>query len=198
MSYLALCAAPFDNNDNQPNTMNEKKKNKTKTLKKVIKESRTKPNEEKISNIHDQCETDVKTEDSYEPQGMIHPANTNVKLTNVSPITTNSQSISSTSVYPQTETSDGPVTTENFTTIEGSEANNYFKQQVPYYTDMSNQPIQRKDELLNKLDKILHLLEEQKDEQSGHVTEELVLYSFLGIFIIFISDSFARAGKYMR
>lgn len=199
MSYLALCAAPFDNNDNQLNTMNEKKKNKTKTLKKVIKDSTTKPNEEKISNIHDQCETDSKTDDSYEAQSMVHPANiNNTNNTTVSPITTNSQSISSTSVYPQTETSDGPVTTENFTTIESSEANNYFKQQIPYYTDMSDQPIQRKDELLSKLDKILHLLEEQKDEQSGHVTEELVLYSFLGIFIIFISDSFARAGKYMR
>ena len=63
---------------------------------------------------------------------------------------------------------------------------------------MSEHPISSKDELLTKLDKILHLLQEHKDEQTGHVTEELVLYSFLGVFIIFIVDSFARAGKYMR
>ena len=178
----------------------KKKKNKTKTLKKVIRESTTKPNEEKISNIHNQCETDTKTDDSYQDSSIVHPENinTNINNTNVRPTATNPQSISSTSLYPQTGTSDGPVTTENFTTIESGEANNYFKQQIPYYTDMSDQPIHRKDELLSKLDKILHLLEEQKDEQSGHVTEELVLYSFLGIFIIFISDSFARAGKYMR
>ena len=55
-----------------------------------------------------------------------------------------------------------------------------------------------KDELLVKLDHILHLLEEQQDEKTGHVAEELILYSFLGIFIIFVVDSFARAGKYVR
>ena len=45
---------------------------------------------------------------------------------------------------------------------------------------------------------MIHLLEEQKNEKTGSVTEELILYSFLGIFIIFIVDSFARVGKYVR
>ena len=54
------------------------------------------------------------------------------------------------------------------------------------------------DELMAKLDHILHLLEEQQDEKTSHVMEDLILYSFLGIFIIFIVDSFARAGKYVR
>ena len=55
-----------------------------------------------------------------------------------------------------------------------------------------------KDILLQKLDHIISLLETQQDEKTGHVTEELVLYCFLGVFIIFIVDSFARAGKYVR
>ena len=55
-----------------------------------------------------------------------------------------------------------------------------------------------KDILLEKLDHIISLLESQHDEKTGHVTEELVLYCFLGVFIIFIVDSFARAGKYVR
>jgi len=54
------------------------------------------------------------------------------------------------------------------------------------------------DELLIKLDKILFLLEEQRDQRTGHVTEEVILYSFIGVFIIFVLDSFARAGKYVR
>jgi hypothetical protein len=54
------------------------------------------------------------------------------------------------------------------------------------------------DMLLQKLDHIITLLEDQHDEKTGHVTEELVLYCFLGVFIIFIVDSFARAGKYVR
>ena len=63
---------------------------------------------------------------------------------------------------------------------------------------MSEGPIANKDELMKKMEKILYLLEAQQDEKTGHVTEELILYSFLGVFIIFIVDSFARAGKYVR
>ena len=54
------------------------------------------------------------------------------------------------------------------------------------------------DLLMQKLNYMIHLLEEQQDERTNHVTEEVVLYSFLGIFIIFIVDSFARVGKYVR
>ena len=57
---------------------------------------------------------------------------------------------------------------------------------------------ENKDILLEKLDHIISLLEDQHDEKTGHVSEELVLYCFLGVFIIFIVDSFARAGKYVR
>lgn len=57
---------------------------------------------------------------------------------------------------------------------------------------------ENKDILLQKLDHIISLLEDQQDAKTGHVTEELVLYCFLGVFIIFIVDSFARAGKYVR
>ena len=79
-------------------------------------------------------------------------------------------------------------------------ANNYvgpYNQQVPYYTQMS-QKNGIKDPLLEKLNYMIHLLEEQQDEKTGHVMEELILYSFLGVFLIFIVDSFARAGKYTR
>lgn len=58
--------------------------------------------------------------------------------------------------------------------------------------------VENKDIMLQKLDRIISLLEDQHDEKTGHVTEELVLYCFLGVFIIFIVDSFARAGKYVR
>jgi hypothetical protein len=52
--------------------------------------------------------------------------------------------------------------------------------------------------LIDKLNYMINLLEEQKDEKTNNVTEEVVLYSFLGIFIIFVVDSFARVGKYVR
>jgi hypothetical protein len=54
------------------------------------------------------------------------------------------------------------------------------------------------DNIMEKLNYMINLLEENHDERTGNVTEEVVLYSFLGIFIIFIADSFARVGKYTR
>ena len=55
-----------------------------------------------------------------------------------------------------------------------------------------------KDVLMTKLNYMIHLLEEQQDEKTDNVTEELVLYLFLGVFVIFVVDSFARVGKYKR
>ena len=52
--------------------------------------------------------------------------------------------------------------------------------------------------LLQKINYMINLLEDQQDERTNNVTEEVVLYSFLGIFIIFVVDSFARVGKYVR
>jgi hypothetical protein len=54
------------------------------------------------------------------------------------------------------------------------------------------------DVLMEKLNYMINLLEEQQDERTGNVTEEVILYSFLGIFIIFVVDSFSRANKYTR
>ena len=76
--------------------------------------------------------------------------------------------------------------------------------QTQAYSNMSNSysgssnssPSQ--EALMQKLNYMIHLLEEQQDEKTNHVTEEVILYSFLGIFIIFIVDSFARVGKYVR
>jgi hypothetical protein len=59
------------------------------------------------------------------------------------------------------------------------------------------QPINN-DVLLQKLNYMIHLLEEKQDEKTNNVTEEVVLYFFIGIFIIFTVDSFARVGKYHR
>jgi hypothetical protein len=80
-------------------------------------------------------------------------------------------------------------------------ASQYYKQFAPYnYNRLSNELAGpgANEEFIEKLNYIIHLLEEQHNERTEHVTEELVLYCFLGVFIIFIVDSFARAGKYTR
>lgn len=85
----------------------------------------------------------------------------------------------------------------SYNELESSEINDYYKTVVPNYS-INNLKDTSKDALIEKLDNILHLLEEQKDEKTGHVTEEVILYSFVGVFIIFVCDSFARVGKYVR
>lgn len=69
------------------------------------------------------------------------------------------------------------------------EPNNDYSKSAGYYSQ---------DVLLQKLNYMISLLEEQQDEKTNNVTEEVILYSFLGIFIIFIADTFVRAGKYTR
>ena len=56
----------------------------------------------------------------------------------------------------------------------------------------------REGDLLEKLNYMISLLEEKRDEKTGHVTEEIILYLFLGIFVIFMVDSFVKTGKYSR
>jgi hypothetical protein len=80
--------------------------------------------------------------------------------------------------------------------IQGAKA--LASQYLPSVFQASSDDIENKDAMMQKLDRIISLLEDQHDEKTGHVTEELVLYCFLGVFIIFIVDSFARAGKYVR
>ena len=77
-------------------------------------------------------------------------------------------------------------------------ASDYYKQYVPYFNQTGSGQNMNKSQILEKLNYMIHLLEEQKDEKTGHVIEEVILYSFLGVFIIFIIDSFARVGKYTR
>lgn len=77
---------------------------------------------------------------------------------------------------------------------------NYYNTYVPYFNKVANNANLHgsRDELMTKLNYMIHLLEENKDEKTNNVTEELVLYMFLGVFVIFVVDSFARAGKYTR
>lgn len=68
----------------------------------------------------------------------------------------------------------------------------------PYHNVPQNQEYPSQDLLLQKLNYMISLLEDQQDQKTSNVAEEVVLYSFLGIFIIFIADTFVRAGKYVR
>lgn len=72
---------------------------------------------------------------------------------------------------------------------------------VSYYNNPRNSgesiPLQT-EKIMEKINRMLHILEEQQFEPTKHITEEFILYTFLGVFVIYIVDSFTRAGKYIR
>jgi hypothetical protein len=65
------------------------------------------------------------------------------------------------------------------------------------YNKKANDNIQINN-LMEKMNNIILLLEENQDEKKGSVMEEVILYCFLGIFIIYLVDSFVKVGKYVR
>ena len=68
---------------------------------------------------------------------------------------------------------------------------------APYYAKMGiGKP--NDDRLMEKINYMIHLLEEQQLEKTNNVMEEFLLYTFLGVFMIYIVDGFSRAGKYIR
>lgn len=98
------------------------------------------------------------------------------------------------------------TTTSPFSTNSKSStyASQYYEQFVPYAETLANQLAGSGSAnnmsgtnaaLVEKLNYIIHMLEEKKDEKTGHVIEELVLYCFLGIFIIFVVDTFTHAAS---
>lgn len=52
--------------------------------------------------------------------------------------------------------------------------------------------------LMEKINYMIRLLENQAVEKTANITEEFILYTFLGVFMIFVLDSFVRVGKYVR
>jgi hypothetical protein len=119
---------------------------------------------------------------------------------------------------PAQEYNDEKLELNNFSTNYGSKITNeeYYKRFIPNFAkqQVENEKVNRpyynqypspsyigtndNNVLIDKLNYMIHLLEEQQDERTGSVTEEVILYSFLGIFIIFLADSFSRIGKYKR
>jgi hypothetical protein len=52
--------------------------------------------------------------------------------------------------------------------------------------------------LTDKLNYMIHLLEDKQDVKSNSKWEEIGLYCLLGVFTIFLVDSFSKVGKYVR
>ena len=102
----------------------------------------------------------------------------------------------------QKQQNDNPVNKENFQQLPANNLQQYYEKYNAYLNSENNYNKQyisvSNEELLKKVDNILFLLEEQRETRTNYVTEELILYVFLGIFVIYLVDSFVKVGKYIR
>ena len=221
---LAMYAAPFDNdssdykNNDNDNIINKKRQTHNKTQKKYPKENfdQEKVNSvlEKIHNNSIMDQEDTLANFSPPPK----PESVGVSKTIA---TEEMQNMTNENMFRTL----GKAPSPNYENNEDLELNNfnsnyadnktaedYYKKFIPGYIAGKN-PINKQyynatnanisgdssnDLLLKKINYMINLLEEHQDERTSNVTEEVVLYSFLGIFIIFVVDSFARVGKYVR
>lgn len=95
--------------------------------------------------------------------------------------------------------STGAVSSSSYNEMPSTYANQYYKQFVPYLNQGSSEMQEPpKSELVEKINYIIDLLEDQQDYKTNSIFEDLILYAFLGIFVIFIVDSFSRSSKYVR
>lgn len=104
-------------------------------------------------------------------------------------------------------TNGNPISNNTYDSLQSNYANQYYNQFVSavnkgYGSGLGsdttyNLPVP-KNELIEKLNYIIDILEEQQDYKTNSIFEDLILYTFLGIFIIFIVDSFSKSNKYVR
>lgn len=223
---LAMYAAPFDNdatdykNNDNDNIINKKRQTHNKTQKKIPKENFDQQKVNSIlEKIHNKQEDEEDSLANFSPPPK--PESMGVSKTIATEemhnmTNNNNQNMFRTlgkSPLPNSENNEN-LDLNNFDTnyADNNYAEDYYKKFVPGYTpgknlynkqfyannQNTNMNDSSNDVLLKKLNYMINLLEEQQDERTENVTEEVVLYSFLGIFIIFVVDSFARAGKYVR
>ena len=91
-------------------------------------------------------------------------------------------------------------TAEVYNSYAKSYQNSRPKLSQPYYANMGigGPAGGGDDKIMEKINYMIHLLEAQQHEKTNNITEEFLLYTFLGVFVIYVLDSFARSGKYIR
>jgi hypothetical protein len=235
MSYLAMSAAPIDN-DNSPSQqydtpINKKRQHHNKTQK--FRPPTADFNPQKVNSvlesIHNNSPDDDDDLGNYNPKGTRVTAkhSDDFKPINLydfpaKPISMGSErkeamSTMENNLAPQpADDEDLKLQELQSAFMNDAQVREYYRKLTPNYNTISNNSQHNKSYypsnassmssmqsdsnqvLIEKLNYMINLLEEHQDQKTGSVTEEVVLYSFLGVFIIFIVDSFTKVGKYVR
>lgn len=226
MSSLLYHAAPFSENaskEKKPPRMKSTYEN----IRKEYKEPRSEMNEptsmdEDLANNIDKTEKMNSIIQKMNSRFQTNQAGSN--LHDFNPNSNNGHripklsSLQSSPEFPQPTTLNVPINRENFmdatlldkqraegsSFVESYTATPYYKGLgQKQYTPMNSNPVdvnrfESSAQLMEKLNYMIHLLEEQQKEPTQNIMEEFILYGLLGVFMIYLADSFSRAGKYIR
>lgn len=78
-------------------------------------------------------------------------------------------------------------------TLSSSNPNNYYSSM-----GLGKGTINGDNKIMERINYMIHMMEEQQYEKTNNITEEFILYILIGVFTIFIVDSFSNIGKYTR
>lgn len=203
---LAIYASPFDNSE--ITEIEHKKQLHNKTQKRELKSSY---DTNKVNSVLQSLHNNSILDDYSNNLGDFTPPPKPVSIGSIKKIGTEetrpiTNHLLNLDRQPETLNSDSSLDVNDYNKnyTDDKTKNEYYKKFIPNYSGNNNHtytpPINKNpnDILLNKLNYMIHLLEEKQDEKTNNITEEVVMYSFLGIFMIFICDSFSRVGKYIR
>ena len=199
-----MYASEFNKEGMENNPIQRKRDNlRNKTLKRREPMKSNSNVDSMMKRIHDDDVNDDDDDNGLSNYQPLQPPNSvaNERIDNVNANNMEKRMSEQQNVVPNMNMNTAQAQREGFTQLPSEYAKQYYQQYVPYFNQGSDDTTPNgvnKDELLTKLNQIIYLLEEQQDEKTGNVTEELILYSFLGIFIIFVVDGFARVTRYTR
>jgi hypothetical protein len=225
MSYLAMSAETINNDVEQyqyENSINKKRQTHTKTQK--YRQPSSDFNPQKVNSVLQSIHNNINDDDdlcNYNPKGSAVTAKHSDNFKPMNPFEFPAKPISMDGERKQENMSTmednlvpQPSDNENLKLQElqsaylnDAQVRDYYRRLVPTYnkTDTSTKnyysspvPTDGNQVLIEKLNYMINLLEEQQDYKTGSVMEEVVLYSFLGVFIIFVVDSFTKVGNYKR
>lgn len=180
---LAMYAAPFENDNKSDNKHSRTTKNHNRGHNTTQKASRG-----KVSVLLEQIHSQNENGDNEEGMNNLADFNPMPKAESIGVNKT---------IERDAPVEEGDASVEPSENLPSQYARQYYQQYVPQ--PANNQVLNNEqNKVIEKMNYMIHLLEEQQDQKTNHVTEEIILYSFLGVFVIFVVDSFARVGKYVR
>jgi hypothetical protein len=202
MPYNILTPAPLDTEvtEKTNKTYNKTIKNKSAKFSDIIKNNNNNDVKKSNSNQNNFIETYTNTylnnDDDDNEMSDFYKIDDTEKLSNINNKFKNNNTYENDIQYENINNNNLSNYDNNYT-LNNDELNKHLTINKISHDYIDNNSISNK-ELLTKINYIIHLLEEQRSEKTSYVTEELILYLFLGVFIIFVLDSFSKASKYVR